>query len=265
MSKSGKSGYARDIMPELLTQDERAGQTVPIADPTGAQAGVAPPAVRVYKPGVYKVVTLNELDSLTHKRTTGELPPIKDGLDPQPVTDTQPAVTKGQKRMPPPSKARNTVKVARTQPVTPDFDPLGEPAEPEPGSPELVAEEQQLQARFAQAAQVDAQYDASREYKATAPLPAINPMTTYLARRMRVTLELVDGFMTVSAIDVKQTKYGVTLLLPIQRDGAVFIPKPGSEITVVVGDSRWPCFFPGTYFESEELGIVGLTFVKAEG
>jgi hypothetical protein len=262
MSKTSRSGYAREIMPELLTQDERAGQTVPIADPTGVQAGVPPPAARIYKPGVYKVVTLNELDTLTHKRTTGELPPIKDGLDPQPATDTQPAVTKGQKRMPPPSKARNTVKVARPQPVTPDFDPLGEAAEPEPGSPELVAEEQNLQARFAQAPQYDPGSEKAYDPK---PLPTINPMTAYLSKRMRVTLELVDGFMTVSAIDVKQTKYGVTLLLPIQRDGSVFIPKPGSEITVVVGDSRTPCFFPGTYFESEELGIVGLTFVKAEG
>lgn len=156
--------------------------------------------------------------------------------------------------MAPPSKARNTVKVAKPA-ATPDFDPLGETPEPEPGSPELVAEEQQLQARYSRQPVLERDPEPS----------AASPISEYLSKRVRVTLELIDGFMTVSAIDVKQTKYGITLFLPLQRDGSVFIPKPGSEITIAVGDIRCPCYFPGTYFESEELGVVGLTFVKAEG
>ena len=56
-TNQSRSGYARDIRPQLLKADEAAGRTVPIADKNGVQEGVVP-----LSKAKYDVVTLDESD-----------------------------------------------------------------------------------------------------------------------------------------------------------------------------------------------------------
>jgi len=238
---TAKSGYARDIMPERVEAAESQGATVPVASENGVQEGRVPPAQRVYA-AKYQAVSLAEAQANLMKRSSGEMDIIEGGLDDIATVDEHEDQI---------SKHGSN-----------DFDPLGgeEAQDLEPGAAELLAEEQALAAILATAA--PAPIPTAAAPRVATPAPArVNP---YITQRTRITLELADGAMSMAAIDVKESKYGVTILLPLQDEGATFIPKPGSEITVVRGDKRWNCFFPGTYFEAPELGVLGIVFVKAE-
>jgi hypothetical protein len=247
MHATAKSGYARDLPGQSVEPAERDGLTVPIATEGGVQEGRLAPSNKRYGRAKYGVVSASEAQANMLKRVNGELPPIEGGLD---------------------DMANST-----DEDYEGDFDPLGgrdmdADAWPEPGSAELEAEEKALAEKTAQPLLADDAYSptppAPTQRPAPQPAPATNAMATYVGQRRRITLELVDGAMSMSAIDVKESRYGVTILLPLLADGATFIPKPGSEITVVSGETRWPCFFPGTYFECPELELLGIVFVKAE-
>lgn len=247
-TNQSRSGYARDIRPELLEADEAAGRTVPIADKNGVQEGVIPRTERVFGKAKYDVVTLDESDRRIHLRTIGELPLIQGGLD-----DNSKPEPKGTKKMKAVKKGTTTVATPKNK----DFDPMGGDEVPEPGDPALVAEEEALAQQYSRAPALES--EPVKTYVNKAP----DKKDLYLSQRKRVTLELVDGSMGLNAIDVKQSRYGVTVILPMDG-GMSFVPKPGSEINVSCGDNSWPCYFPGTYFELDELGIIGLIFVKAE-
>jgi len=127
------------------------------------------------------------------------------------------------------------------------FDPLGGPEETEPA--------------LAPAA-VPIGYEPIGAANAAPP-----PEQKYLKQRCRVSLELTDGTMGLAAIAVTQTRYSVTVLLPLSDEGMTFIPQPGIEVGINAPQGkRWECYFPGTYFEIPELKLIGLVFVKkAEG
>jgi hypothetical protein len=77
-------------------------------------------------------------------------------------------------------------------------------------------------------------------------------------------LEMQDGAMSMTCIQVLDGQFSLTILLPLDDSGATFIPKPGSEITVVAKGVRQSCYFPGAHFEIPELKLLGLVFIKAE-
>lgn len=235
MHATSKSGYAKDIPGAALEPAEREGGAVPVATEGGRQEGRVPPAKRLYGVAKYAVVDATQAQANMMKRIRGELPLIAGGLDYNIAADE----TEGT--------------------MDDNFDPLGDSVELEPGSPELEQEERKL-------AQATRRPPFQPKYTEAMNAPAAVPSATqeFLDKRCRVTLELADGAMSMSAITVKESRYGLTILLPLLSDGATFIPKPGSEITVVYGDKRWPCFFPGTYFECPELKLLGIVFVKAE-
>jgi hypothetical protein len=155
--------------------------------------------------------------------------------------------------------------------VQSDFDPLGAPApvdaEIEPGDAMLLAEEQELGRRKQGTARHDGvsvpTVDALMSTALAAPEASGVPYSL-LEPSIRVSLELSDGTMTMPAIRVLPGAYGVTILLPLSDDGVTFIPKPGSSVTVGHNDKRWPCYFPGTYFEWPELQCMGLVFVRRD-
>jgi len=229
---TAKSGYAKDIMPDRA---DVSAHTLPVASENGVQEGRIPPSQRVYG-AQYKSVSLAEAQANLIKRSSGEMDIIEGGLDDMGTTDEHEDQISSQNQ-------------------DNDFDPLGGNDDYEPGSAELLAEEKALAKQSAVAQQPQAARTAA----------PVRPGSAYLARRLRITLELSDGAMSMAAIDIKESNYGVTILLPLQDEGVTFIPKPGSEITIVQGDKRWSCFFPGTYFEAPELGVLGIVFVKAEG
>lgn len=242
MYSTPKSGYAKDIG-LAVDPDERAGLAVPVATEHGRQEGRLSPAERKYGVARYSVVDATEAQANMIKRLHGELPPIDGGLDVDVSANEDDNMDNE------------------------DFDPLGGEPDFEPGSPELEAEERKLAERqmLPQApkpvyAVSDPPAPSGQQRVQAAPPSALDD---FLNSRRRITLELADGAMAMSAITVKESQFGITILLPLLGDGATFIPKPGSEITVVMGEKRWPCFFPGTYFECEELKLLGIVFVKA--
>jgi hypothetical protein len=237
-SAKPKSGYAADIMPDRLEGDEAAGLAVPVATGKGRQQGRVSPAQRKYA-ATYEAVSAAEAQRRMMARTSGQMPKIEGGLD----DDGLPQEVQEELRM-----------------TNDDFDPLG--AGIEPGDPALIEEEKALAAQ--QAHSPAAAYPVRPERVMGPSQLEANPLQEYLAKRMRVTLELSDGAMALSAIDIKESRYGITILLPLLEEGVTFIPKPGSELTVVQKDHRWDCFFPGTHFEVEELKILGLVFVKKD-
>lgn len=238
MYSTSKSGYAKDLAGSRVDSDERAGLAVPVATEHGRQEGRLAPAQRRYGVARYAAVSATQAQDNMMKRLRGEMPPIEGGLDYEiPLDETDDDMNNA------------------------DFDPLGDINDDfEPGSPELEAEEKKL----AESMAVPSSRPLFRDAKAHAAPVQSNGYQEFIDRRCRLTLELVDGAMSVAAIAVKESKYGITILLPLLDDGATFIPKPGSEITIVFGDRRWPCFFPGTYFECPELKLLGIVFVKAE-
>ena len=86
----------------------------------------------------------------------------------------------------------------------------------------------------------------------------------FLEERTRVTIELNDGIFALPAISVRQSSYCVMVLVPLADDLTVFVPKPGTELTLVHGDARLRAYFPGSYVEYPELGAGVLTFIRID-
>jgi len=245
--QQSRSGYTRDKHPENLSTDEKNGLAVPPANDKGRQAGRIPPAQRKYK-ARYEAVSAQEAMMNLSARLRGDLDPIKGGLD----NDTQ--------------DENEEQETGGNMTAHDDFDPLG-PADPEPGDPALIAEEKALSSPGMQVGNVQLSNTPSAIDTLLQKLPTgslLDNTNPYLAQRSRVTLELSDGAMSMSVIDIMPTRYGLTILLPLLEDGVTFIPKPGSEITVVQKENSWKCFFPGTYFECPELSLMGIVFVRAD-
>ena len=80
----------------------------------------------------------------------------------------------------------------------------------------------------------------------------------------RATIELNDGTFTVPVITVRESKYSVMVVTSMAKDTMVFVPKPGTQLTLSYKDKSWDVFCPGAYVEFEELGLGILALIKAE-
>ena len=96
------------------------------------------------------------------------------------------------------------------------------------------------------------------------PEPKADPGNLYLERRIKVSLELQDGSMFITVVDIKESTHSLTLILALSGSESLFVPKAGTELTIAGNGKSWHCFFPGTWFQLDELGIIGLVFVKAD-
>jgi hypothetical protein len=88
------------------------------------------------------------------------------------------------------------------------------------------------------------------------------PHAEFLDQRIRVKLAVPLGTMTVVALWVYEVDESITILLPLDGEGATFVPQPGTDLTITVGDEVREAFYPGTHFECEALGLLGLVFIK---
>lgn len=273
---TSRSGYASAIMPEILTADESKGKALPIGTEKGDQDGRRRLSPVEMGQAAYKVVSTGEAQTNMAARIRGDLAPIKGGID----DPNLPVEVKENLRM---SKNKKTNKAAvvkastteeeravrKSEPVNDEtnFDPLG--GEYAPGDAVLQAEERALDGNAAEPAERPLgsrnEVLAERVYKQAAPVSIHDiKQDNWFAQRGRATLTLTDGMFTMPVIDVKECPYGVTILLPLDPNNATFIPKPGSELVVDYKGRRWECFFPGTYFEIEELKLIGIVLVRKE-
>jgi hypothetical protein len=86
---------------------------------------------------------------------------------------------------------------------------------------------------------------------------------SYLKKRTRVTLELKETEMTLSAIDVIMDRCSITILLPMTSDSGTVVPKPGIDLKVITDGETYACYYPGTKFEVPALGLAGMVCVRA--
>lgn len=293
---NARSGYAADIMPGIVNPDEARGMALPVAekrvqpDPS-KRAGIA----------TYKVVDAKEAQENMKLRLAGKIPPIKGGIDDQmpaevaqalrsaPVAQALPPAPAQPKRKraasPAPKPKIDSETGEEYDPNAPEYkrgsrvnnkdnyDPLG--GELEPGSPELADEERRLAPvvqddpvkageamPYLPAAQVVERHEPERR---VVQVSRVNSMTdVYLSKRGRASMTLSDGTFTMPVIDVKECLMGVTIFLPLSQDQSTFIPRPGAELTLEYQGKSWKCYFPGTFFEIEELKLMGIVLVKAD-
>lgn len=246
---SSKSGYARDVAPDIALVG-MAAKPVPPASRSGRQEGVTPPADRAYT-ARYGSGTAQEVLARTLARERGELPMIEGGVMEQ--------KRRGPARAQPQAQVKQAQAPAQEEIYdegsddNPSFDSFtagggalipgqapGSVSEPEPvviHSPRYAPAPVQVQA---------------------------HPVQSYLNGKKRVTLELGDGTMRINAVDVIVDKYGVLVLTSTVGDANTFVPKPGSDVSISVGDKTYPCYFPGASFEIEALNLLALPFVRAE-
>lgn len=260
---NSRSGYAADIMPELLTADESSGKSLPVGTLKGAQQGRRRLSPVEMGQAAYKVVSADDAQKNMKLRTEGKLAPIKGGLDDANLPAEVKQSLRLGKKVTAKTKAKPKVE-DDMQPVndTDNYDPLGGEYPSEPGDARLEAEEKALAEPAVLARKL-----ASESLERHAPIADRRPsqQDTFLAQRGRVTLELPDSTFGMPCIDVKECKVGITILLPMNDAGSTMVPKPGVEVTVRYRDRVWECFFPGTYFEIEELKLMGLVFVRKDG
>jgi hypothetical protein len=90
-------------------------------------------------------------------------------------------------------------------------------------------------------------------------------LAQYLQNRSRVTLELQDGTFTMPVINYVTSKFSVTLIVPLDKNGTTFVPKPGTKVTLSCGEFAEEVFFPGAYAEVEPLTVAVMTFIRGAG
>ena len=232
IDKSGKrkSGYARDLHPDLLDAAEKAGLAAPPASDTGAQIGRVPPAL-IRPKAHYEAVDADEAMSRAKKRLDGALPAISGGLDDPKVIDPK-----------------------QTAP-----DQYGNKAMEVLDSPDVVSVGQPV-TRHTQERLV-------RPMPESEPIPPYvqsepNPYSAYFEQRKRISFVMPNGTYAVPAIDVQVDDNGVIILLPCGSNDATFIPNAGSKFAVKYDGQTVDCFFPGTVFTLSPLNVTVLTMLK---
>ena len=262
LHSTARSGYAVDVMPDIATNyGPVKGSVVPPASLTGAQAGVIPPGIKRYNQGQYEAVDAKEAMKRAVARSKGELPAIAGGLDaPKPGKATNPVADAAMKT----AQTKQDQMINAITRTSQDIDPtdFGEPVgdmvgfEPQPINLPPI----------------------SPTYPATVPSSTVQPSTVqpstvplsvwwdeaskWMKQRKRISMELPDSTVTLSAIDIIECGTGITVLLPVTPDGLTFIPKPGSALTLRYNDTEKAVYFPGAYFDMPALKLLGMSFVK---
>lgn len=216
---SKKSGYARDVRPDLVNAEEAAGQVVPIASETGRQSGRIAPAQR--KTPNYRAVSPAEADALLVKRLRGEEPRIAGGLDEPEGVKPEPSQYED-RRM----ETRDVPEVAAEPPHAPM-----PPAPRPPDNPQIDL--------ATALAWLTKSADKGRA-------PAAPPPPPPAPARYRVQM-IIEGAGTYSmpAIDVVPAGFGVLVLLPCGSGDATFVPNPGASVRIVFREKVYDCYFPG--------------------
>ena len=80
--------------------------------------------------------------------------------------------------------------------------------------------------------------------------------------RIKVIFELSGGLYTVPAIEVKECKYGVMVLLPNGMDDTTFTPLPGTELILHWDDKQLKCFSPGITFDFIDYKFTSIVLIK---
>lgn len=86
-------------------------------------------------------------------------------------------------------------------------------------------------------------------------------LSRFLAQKKRIAMKLGNGTIRMTVSAVIQDEFSITIILPIEGDGFTFTPDPDSKFTLAWDGKSAECYYPGTQFEIEALGLMGLVFL----
>jgi hypothetical protein len=86
-------------------------------------------------------------------------------------------------------------------------------------------------------------------------------LSRFLAQKKRIAMKLGNGTIRMTVAAVIQDEFSITIILPIEGDGFTFTPDPDSKFTLSWDGKSVECYYPGTQFEIEALGLMGLVFL----
>ena len=86
-------------------------------------------------------------------------------------------------------------------------------------------------------------------------------LSRFLAQKKRIAMKLGNGTIRMTVAAVIQDEFSITIILPIEGDGFTFTPDPDSKFTLAWDGKSVECYYPGTQFEIEALGLMGLVFL----
>jgi hypothetical protein len=91
---------------------------------------------------------------------------------------------------------------------------------------------------------------------------------TFSKSRSRVRFDVSDGIFTIPVIKCVRSKYCINLFLPLSDDTMVFVPKPGTQLSITTNtdgvSATYQVYFPGTYSEIPELGMAIMTLIMGD-
>ena len=241
VSNSGrrKSGYARDLHPDLLDAAEKVGLSAPPAAESGGQEGRVIPA-EIKPTAHYEPVDVDEAMRRADQRRNGRLAPIAGGLN-------DPAVVSTASK--PADQYEDTAMEVGDSPAA----VVGEPVT------------KHTQEHLIDAAHVGVippeRQDIRKILTQLAAAPVLSRTDLYFKQRTRVSFIMPNGTYAVPAVDVRVTESGVIILLPYSDNDATFIPNAGSRFTIMHAGKQTPCYFPGTVFTLEPLGVTVLALL----
>lgn len=245
---SEKSGYVLDNNdPSVL----------PVADDRGRQQGRVPPGRRVYKAN-YEKVSLAEALKRMNDRISKKMDIIKGGVD-----DNTSVKQESQNIVADNADINNADKhkFELNDDINQTGD-MGDVFDPTVDRKETVVEEDKSSSVNVKPSYSSDAYNSVSVKQDHAGRSDV--LSKYLRRRNRLTFELTDSTITVPVIDIKVSKYSVTVIMPLSDNLGVFIPKPGKDVVLSWDDKSMNCCFLGSYFEIPELEIFGLSFVRTE-
>ena len=82
------------------------------------------------------------------------------------------------------------------------------------------------------------------QQKLRAPGVDYGPQNLYLQKTARIQLELADGTFTIPVIDVRESRLSVLVLLSLNENATIFIPKYGTQLSLTYKDRTMQVFFP---------------------
>ncbi|MFC1453985.1 hypothetical protein ACFLQL_02270 [Verrucomicrobiota bacterium] len=82
-----------------------------------------------------------------------------------------------------------------------------------------------------------------------------------IANRTKITFGMDSGDISIPAVDVIESDYGIMVLIPAGLNDTVFTPKPGANVTVKAKGKIWKCFSPGTIFNLQFLDLIAVVLI----
>ena len=248
--KAVRSGYARDVLPSAVDATERDGLAVL---PAGERQIRQRPEDFVRgkheqpKTKTYKDVLMSGTTIITRAAASAE-----------------PNSGKRVRRTAPPAAASEQAQeqelmhtLPRAAGRTAPFDPFT-PGEPDP---ETGAEPAYMPpAGTVIEAPGDEPVRQPYAHPATATAAAVIPRYAPAPAGKKLVMGLADGDLHLRAKDVLLSPYGIAVLMPM--DGMLFMPKPGTELTLAWDDKHEAVYFPGVTFDLDMIQCMVLIFIK---